>query len=193
MSACEIPSLWKLWITLACVVASTGTRLDCVVVDCGLCRCLYRYSTGYRLAANTSRIMWWSDTSMQHFRALKNNGRAPRQQLDLPYRPRYIHRGSRRRFVVSKTGDHSSISSLWSALRPVAQLTCHRLRHQSTATPGIDSAGCNGALKNLEWIAGFSALSINWILELKWNLNCWMCSPCQTNLDLYTTTSWKRG
>ncbi len=132
MSAREIPSLWKLWITLACVVAFTGTRLDCVVVDCGLCRCLYRYSTGYRLAANTSRIMWWSDTSMQHFRALKNNGRAPRQQLDLPYRPRYIHRGSRRRFVVSKTGDHSSISSLWSALRPVAQLTCHRLRHQST-------------------------------------------------------------
>ncbi len=146
MSAREIPSLWKLWITLACVVASTGTRLDCVVVDCGLCRCLYRYSTGYRLAANTSRIMWWSDTSMQHFRALKNNGRAPRQQLDLPYRPRYIHRGSGAGLLclkpVTTAPSHPSGRHCVPSRTDMSPFASSEYRHSC-----IDSAGCKRCIE----------------------------------------------
>ncbi|KAL7381873.1 hypothetical protein ABVT39_012746 [Epinephelus coioides] len=59
----------------------------------------------------------------------------PSDQLQLPHRPRYIHRGSGRRFVLSKHGDHGNphrfITSLWSAGRTFAQ----QWRHQNTATP----------------------------------------------------------
>lgn len=70
---------------------------------------------------------------------------APRQRLDQPRRPRYIHRGSGRQFVFYKRSDNGSITSLWSTTaRLVAQWTRHHhhlQRHQSTATSDTDRAG----------------------------------------------------
>lgn len=71
-----------------------------------------------------------TDIPMEQYRISSSTG--IHSQLDLPRRTRYIHRGSGRRFVVSKHGDHSNIASLWMASRHAAP----GLRHQSAATGG---------------------------------------------------------
>ncbi|KAL7401583.1 hypothetical protein ABVT39_001713 [Epinephelus coioides] len=115
MSASGLPSLWRLWTILGCAAA------------------IHRRSPGSWLMANTdtpgySTVISVPLRSSHHIST-------PSDQLQLPHRPRYIHRGSGRRFVLSKHGDHGNphrfITSLWSAGRTVAQ----QWRHQNTATP----------------------------------------------------------
>ena len=115
MSASGLPSLWRLWTILGCAAI------------------IHRRSPGSWLMANTD-TPGYSTVISAPLRSSCHIS-APSGQLQLPYRPRYIHRGSGRRFVLSKHGDHGnrhrSIISLWSAGRIVAQ----QWRHQNAATP----------------------------------------------------------
>lgn len=125
MFACGIPSLLKLWTIFTCVAV------------------IHRSSLGPRLTASTGAslyIMPPTDTPTQRPPALYHND-APLQRLDLPFRPRYIYRGSGRRFIMSKRGDQGSIMPLWTTSRSVAQQMRHRLRHQSAGPPGTEKTG----------------------------------------------------
>lgn len=64
------------------------------------------------------------------------------KQSGLLRRPRYIHRGSRRKFVYTR----SSITSIWSAERNVARL----LRHQSAVTAWSSVLG--NTARHTEWV-----------------------------------------
>ncbi|CAJ1074282.1 Hypothetical predicted protein [Xyrichtys novacula] len=101
MSACGLPSLWRLWTFLGCAAA------------------IHRRSLGSWLMANTDTPGYSTviSTPLRSFHHIS----IPSGQLQLPHRPRYIHRGSGRRFVLSKHDDpgnsHRAITSLWSAGR----------------------------------------------------------------------------
>ncbi|KAK7879820.1 hypothetical protein WMY93_033509 [Mugilogobius chulae] len=125
MSTHCLPSAWKLWIILACVVV-----IHLSPAPAGL------WLTTSAAGA-TPRTMLLADSST-HLRRPQAN--ISPLQLDLPRRPRYIHRGSGRRFILSKQDDHSSITSHWSAVRSVAQQMRQQRRHQSTATAATDRA-----------------------------------------------------
>ncbi|CAJ1050753.1 uncharacterized protein LOC114150994 [Xyrichtys novacula] len=127
MSASGLPSLWRLWTILGCAAA------------------IHRRSLGSWLMANTDTPGYSTVISVP---LLSSHHISTPAQLQLPHRPRYIHRGSGRQFVLAKHGDHGnchqSITSLWSAGCTVAQ----QWRHQNTATPVAKDR--SGNLKNID-------------------------------------------
>lgn len=58
------------------------------------------------------------------------------KQLGILRQPRYVHRGSRRRFVYSESRTENSIPSLWTAASGAHQRR-HRMRHQSAHVSGL--------------------------------------------------------
>ncbi|CAJ1053431.1 Hypothetical predicted protein [Xyrichtys novacula] len=110
MSACGLPSLWRLWTFLGCAAA------------------IHHRSPGSWLMANTD-TPGYSIVISAPLRSFHHIS-TPSGQLQLPHRPRYIHRGSGRRFVLSKHDDldncHRSITSLWSAGRTTMASSEHR-------------------------------------------------------------------
>lgn len=58
------------------------------------------------------------------------------KQLGILRRPRYVHRGSWRRFVYPQSIPEGSIPSLWTAAGGVRQRR-HRMRHPSSHGPGL--------------------------------------------------------
>lgn len=131
-SAGGLLSLWKLW-----CVAVIWTILGCATV-------IHRRSPGSWLMAN-SRAPGYVTVISAPLRSSHRTS-TPSGQLQLPCRPRYIHRGSCHRFVLFKHGDpgnhHQSITTLWSAERTVAQ----KWHHQNAATPFAKDRGSGGLL-----------------------------------------------
>uniref|UniRef100_A0AAV2L2I5 Uncharacterized protein n=1 Tax=Knipowitschia caucasica TaxID=637954 RepID=A0AAV2L2I5_KNICA len=68
------------------------------------------------------------------------------KKLGILRRPRYVHRGSRRGFIYSNNNGESSIPSVWSPARSVADST----RHQSAENIGLVDALAYGLVGNPE-------------------------------------------
>lgn len=121
MHASGLLCCWKLWVILGCATI------------------IHPRSSGPWLMANSNASGF--STGIFPTPQSSHHISAPSGRLQLPCRRHYIHRGSGRRFVLSKHGDHENshrpITSLWSARRCVAQ----RWRHQSTAAPITKARG----------------------------------------------------